>query len=519
MKRKLNIVSAPIGRNGADFYRVRQPLEFLEEKHNTAYISQSLPDDQLEEAVKQSDILIFRIGHPELFFYIKNNYDCTQKKLVMDMDDEVWEFNPFTHQYRYWGLKEIDYNGKPLWKDGIGGFDIKDNNERVQTAINMIADMDLVTVTTDRLKETIKEYNDNVVVLPNSIDFERWQIMPFKRTDTQLRVGWSGGDTHFLDWASIQHLLPETQQKHGYKLVLQGCKWEGTLQGVDYEYHSWVDVDAHAIKTNALNLDVALIPLEDTRFNKMKSCVKWYEYSALKIPALVANVPPYSDEIKDGETGMLYSSDQEFKEKLEKLLTDKKLRNKIAQNAYDWVKQNRDMSKVVKEYEKTYAKGLKEDPEKEAKRINLGCGFYKKEGYINVDNSEEVNPDKVWDITKAPYPKEWENATLVEARNLLEHLYPEEMIKVLQEVYRILAPGGVMKVTVPLCSSETLDAAVADPTHKNLFTEHTFDYFDKNSPYWERHGKVYGIPGFEVKTNFFKPYHLIAELKKPYEQT
>jgi len=513
--RKLKILACPIGRSGADYYRVRQPLEFLKKQGHQVRIINPIDSSQaLDEAVNGADIILFRIGHEKLFFTIKNNYDCSGKKLIIDMDDEVWGFNPFTTQYRNWGLKEIDYGGKPLWKDGVNDFDIERNMETVQKAINMLNAADMITVTTDRLKESMLEFNKNVEVLPNAIDFEKWKKFDFKRPKGKMRIGWSGGDTHFLDWASIQDVLPKTQKRYDFDLILQGCRWTGTLKGVKHEFHNWVDIDAHPLKTNSLQLDIAIIPLEKSRFNQMKSCVKWYEYSSIRIPCLVSNVPPYSDEIVHMETGLLYNNSKEFDRYLKMLLTDKGLREKLAENAYQYVLANRKMSSTEPYYERAYSQGLKERQKTKPKKLNLGCGPEKRVGYINIDKSSEFKPDIVWDLRKFPYPKELKGATLIESRHLFEHFTSDEMIAVLQECYRILKKDGIIKITVPLASPETFDAAFADPTHKSYFTPHTFDYFNKKSSFWKNHGRAYGIPPFDVKTNITPPYHLTAELTK-----
>ena len=34
------------------------------------------------------------------------------------------------------------------------------------------------------------------------------------------------------------------------------------------------------------------------------------------------------------------------------------------------------------------------------RKLNLGCGYNKKDGWINIDNDETVNPDIVRDLTR-----------------------------------------------------------------------------------------------------------------------
>ena len=33
-------------------------------------------------------------------------------------------------------------------------------------------------------------------------------------------------------------------------------------------------------------------------------------------------------------------------------------------------------------------------------KLNIGCGLKKKKGYINIDISKDVNPDRVVDVEK-----------------------------------------------------------------------------------------------------------------------
>lgn len=81
------------------------------------------------------------------------------------------------------------------------------------------------------------------------------------------------------------------------------------------------------------------------------------------------------------------------------------------------------------------------------KRLNLGAGEDRKEGYINVDWSPLTKPDVVHDLNAFPYPFEDNSFELVEAFHVLEHL--DKPFNVLKELHRILAPGGVLHIRVP----------------------------------------------------------------------
>lgn len=88
-----------------------------------------------------------------------------------------------------------------------------------------------------------------------------------------------------------------------------------------------------------MQADIALLPLKDNRFNRMKSDLKFLECAAFGAVAL-ASPTVYEGSIRDGETGMLYHSPQEFGDKLA-ILLDGNIRRNIAVKAYRWVRENR----------------------------------------------------------------------------------------------------------------------------------------------------------------------------------
>ena len=83
----------------------------------------------------------------------------------------------------------------------------------------------------------------------------------------------------------------------------------------------------------------------------------------------------------------------------------------------------------------------------EIKKLNLGCGEFKKNGYINVDFSSVSDPDVKHVLNIFPYPFKDNAFNLIEADHLLEHLsYPFNAMK---ELVRILKNGGILKIKVP----------------------------------------------------------------------
>lgn len=72
-------------------------------------------------------------------------------------------------------------------------------------------------------------------------------------------------------------------------------------------------------------------------------------------------------------------------------------------------------------------------------KLNLGCGFRKKEGHINVDSSEACMPDLRLDLAKEAWP--WEDNSVQEVRCefSLDQMgtSPSDLRFVMQEMYRV----------------------------------------------------------------------------------
>jgi len=122
-------------------------------------------------------------------------------------------------------------------------------------------------------------------------------------------------------------------------------------------------------------------------------------------------------------------------------------------------------------------------------KLNLGCGNKKIDSYTGVDFICNDNVDIVHDLNLFPYP--FGDGTIDEILmdNVLEHL--NDLIAVMEELDRILKPGGILKINVPYAKS---DGAFKDPTHKHFFTERTFQYFSENYEY-----NYYSKARFKIK--------------------
>jgi hypothetical protein len=112
------------------------------------------------------------------------------------------------------------------------------------------------------------------------------------------------------------------------------------------------------------------------------------------------------------------------------------------------------------------------------KKLNLGCGLQKLNGFVNVDKSDLVSPDQSVDLNITPWPWKDNEFDHIVAKDILEHLGDsnEDFINILKEMYRVSENGAIWEVQVPHWRCDT---ALDDLTHKRLITLGMFNLFNK----------------------------------------
>jgi len=169
-----------------------------------------------------------------------------------------------------------------------------------------------------------------VEIIPTVIDLNRYK---FKETNDAEKfiVGWIGTKTTFE-----KHLLP--------------CKnWIKTLQEADenIEFHIIGITDDMGLGRNVkyiqwsentevqeiLKMDVGIMPLQDSLWERGKCAYKLIQYSACGIPGIASDVGMNREVTIENETGFLVNSDEEWIQRILELKNDKEKRKILGENA------------------------------------------------------------------------------------------------------------------------------------------------------------------------------------------
>jgi glycosyltransferase involved in cell wall biosynthesis len=212
-------------------------------------------------------------------------------------------------------------------------------------------------------------------VFPNLVRMDHYEQVDLQEDPFTVKILWQGGIAHYEDWYPLKDALGHISAKYPeVHWVIWGAQFPWVKELIPahrYTFKNWQPYHEFKLRLCMIGHDISLAPLSPNVFNNCRSAIKFYESSVLKKPAatLAQRTGPYRDEIRDGETGLLFSDPDEFVVKLSNLIEDAKFRKTLAANAKDWVSENREAMKKVPEMV-GYWEQLREERKREQPRVS-----------------------------------------------------------------------------------------------------------------------------------------------------
>lgn len=231
---------------------------------------------------------------------------------------------------------------------------------------------DMVTVSTEFLADEYRDVNDNVVVLDNCVDKRDW-FVPKKNGTDKVRIGIIGSVASNKDYEQIIPFLDTIKDRDDVQIVLFALppKTEGTKLAVELykpefdfwkqynpEWHHFVPMKEYTKKLNDLKLDIILIPRYDNYFNRCKSNLKFLEASMLKVPVVAQGfedgLSPYQVDKEDADHMMICKTPDEWIQSINNLISNKKIRETIGEEAYNYVLEKYDIKNNKHKWAEAY---------------------------------------------------------------------------------------------------------------------------------------------------------------------
>jgi predicted SAM-dependent methyltransferase len=85
---------------------------------------------------------------------------------------------------------------------------------------------------------------------------------------------------------------------------------------------------------------------------------------------------------------------------------------------------------------------------KHIRMAHIGCGRDYMKGFINIDGNHQQKCDYVLDVRAGlPFPSDCMD--FIYSCHMIEHLYPDEALKLIADIYRVLKRKGCAMVSMP----------------------------------------------------------------------
>ena len=190
-------------------------------------------------------------------------------------------------------------------------------------------------------------------------EFANAQNIKPRKTQKEIILGYASGTrTHDDDFLEIEKPIIKILKKYpqvklriiGYlNLPKSFNKFKNRIEKKGLI--NWKELSKELIK-----FDINLAPLEKIELNEAKSDLKFFEAACVSVPTVATDLGAFHENILAGETGFLAKNKDDWFEKIEKLVLDKILRQKIGENAKKYVYNFRNSKKGAENFKRILRK-------------------------------------------------------------------------------------------------------------------------------------------------------------------
>lgn len=253
---------------------------------------------------KYDIIFIFRDALMTGSIFFEKKFARSKAKLIFDFDDAIWmQLNVSEANKKLAFLKNAEKTG------------------------NIIKLCDMVFAGNEYLKAYASQFNNNIVIVPTTIDTDLYVSKKKETGSPAICIGWSGSFSTIVHFAQAIPALKRIKDKYGdrvtFKIIGDGkyyCK-ELETQGVPWIASTEIE--------DLSEIDIGVMPLPDDEWAKGKCGLKGLQYMALGIPTLMSPVGVNSEIIRHGVNGYLPSTEDEWVDNISSLIENKESRIKI----------------------------------------------------------------------------------------------------------------------------------------------------------------------------------------------
>jgi len=261
---------------GSGQYRMIEPLKELADNGRICHFQ--LPPTNSDKRFMPSVAELVRAKPTVLF--LQNAFSEFELEHLQDYAELL------PNLFRVFGQDDIVFSVPQ--KSGARKHFGRDTKTRVRRGVSLCH---RAIVTTEPIAEAMRGMVGDIRVVPNYLERSRWgNLQPPGNQRRKPRVGWAGAQQHQGDLEFILPVVEATANEVDW-IFMGLCLPK--LRRYVAEVHDFVVFDQYPAGLAALDLDLAIAPLELNRFNSAKSNLRLLEYGAVGYPVIATDILPY----------------------------------------------------------------------------------------------------------------------------------------------------------------------------------------------------------------------------------
>lgn len=233
-----------------------------------------------------------------------------RKKIIYDFDDAIWLPNYSRHNAAFHRLKfykKVNWIMKWAYKISAGN---------------------------QYLADYARQFNDNIVILPTTLDTENYHNQVKEHQSSQKPViGWTGTLTTSKYIGDIIGALQRLEQQYEFEF----CMISNEIPNYELKSLVFKRWKKETEIEDLLRFDVGVMPLVDDQWAKGKCGFKALQYMALGIPPVLSPVGVNTSIVQDGENGLFSTTEDDWYHALDKLLQNPELRKELGAKAHQTI--------------------------------------------------------------------------------------------------------------------------------------------------------------------------------------
>lgn len=190
-----------------------------------------------------------------------------------------------------------------------------------------------VIVGNSYLADYARRVSESVTVIPSTINTDQYTPVEKGPTPDPPVIGWTGSYSTLQYLDMLRGTLRKLAQRERFKLRVIGPA-DYRIEGVNVEAVPW---DPRTEVEDLRPVDVGIMPMRDDHWTRGKCGMKALQYMGLGLPVVCSPVGANRTIVKDGYNGFLAGGEDEWIDRLTRLLRSASLRRQMGKAARETV--------------------------------------------------------------------------------------------------------------------------------------------------------------------------------------